>query len=332
MSTYDPLRRIIPSDQALANKALEAALKQVKGIGSVSTQDLARSLIAVENNTGLPDISTLPGPLPANVATFWTTDFVDSTGPGGTLRLADVIGTPSGWVHTANLTTVTQTLTSLTAAGAFDSLTNSINGVYTVMGNVLAGDYTDTVGDPGPPPTDLFFVEIPTGLPGAGTYGDYETADEAVAEAFATGLIPAMQSAVANIVAVWPTQVELANQAVANSAIQIIRENTNLAQTSVDFGNVVINLNPIGLVSGLAVWAQDITDGGAAQYFESIANTDSIGGQAVISTMRESRNQTLLQGIGVQTEVLLSNTVEVPLASLSTAQLDPDQAAAQKPT
>jgi hypothetical protein len=100
----------------------------------------------------------------------------------------------------------------------------------------------------------------------------------------------------------------------------------------VDFGNVVINLNPIGLVSGLAVWAQDITDGGAAQYFESIANTDSIGGQAVISTMRESRNQTLLQGIGVQTEVLLSNTVEVPLASLSTAQLDPDQAAAQKPT
>jgi hypothetical protein len=332
MSTYDPLRRIIPSDQALANKALEAALKQVKGISSVQTQDLALSLLAVENNTGLPDIADLSSPLPANVVTFWTTDFVEATGPNGTLRLADVIGTPSGWVHTANLDIATQTLIQLAEAGAFDSLTNPVNGVYTVMDDTLAGLYTDTVPNPSPPPADLFYVEIPMGLPGAGTYGDYETANEAVAEAFAAGLIPAMQSAVANIVAAWPMQAATANQALANSANQIIRENTNLALTSVDFGNVVTDTNPIGLVSGLATWAQDVAQGGAAQYFESIANTQTIGGQAVISTMRESRNQTLLQGIGVQTEVLLSNTAVVPLAPLSTAQLDPAQAAAQKPT
>jgi hypothetical protein len=330
MSTYDPLRSIIPPDQALANKALEAALRQVKGISAVSTQDLARSLLAVENNTGLPDIADLTSPLPANVATFWTTDFVDSSGPGGTLRLADIVGTPSGWVHTANLDIATQTLTELAAAGAFDALTNPVDGVYTVMSDVLGNVYTfDTA-----PMPDIYFVEIPPGLPGAGIYGDYEFPDEAIAAAFtdAGGLNAAMISAVANIAAAWPTQVALANQALANSAIQIIRENTNLAQTSVDFGNVITNTNPIGLVSGLSTWALDIADGGAAQYFESIANTASIGGQAVISTMRESRNQSLLQGIGVQTQVLLSNTVEVPLAPLSPAQLDPAQAEAQKPT
>ena len=41
MSTYSQLRKIIPDDQALANKALQAALEQVKTIFKSSLPSLS---------------------------------------------------------------------------------------------------------------------------------------------------------------------------------------------------------------------------------------------------------------------------------------------------
>ena len=59
MSTYSQLSQIIPSDQALANKGLQAALEQVKNIFDTSLPALATATEGLESNVGLDDINNL---------------------------------------------------------------------------------------------------------------------------------------------------------------------------------------------------------------------------------------------------------------------------------
>jgi hypothetical protein len=107
VSTYDPLFKIIPPDQALANKALEAALQQVKGIFNSDLNALGSAMQDLASNVDLPLINALTQPLPQNVLDFWTQNFVEGTGYSGTLRLVDVIGSPTGWINTDALTSTT---------------------------------------------------------------------------------------------------------------------------------------------------------------------------------------------------------------------------------
>jgi hypothetical protein len=336
MSTYDPLYKIIPPDQALANKALEAALQQIKGIFDSNLTALATATDSLESNVNLPLINALTRPLPQNVIDYWTKQFVRGTGPNSTLRLVDVIGSPTGWINIDALNSTNSIINSLAASGALNSLINGTNGVYTVMENCINGDYTETTEVPNPtPPPDtitLYNVVIPPGLPGAGTYGTFDTASAAQGDAFTApgGLNQAMQSAVAAIIAANP---ELCGQANANfnsMAEQLARENYNLALTSINFALLISNYNYQNLMTNLPQYALDIAEGGTAYYFASIANTNTIGGQAVISTMRESRNRVLLQNAGIVTESNISDVTVVPIANTGPTQYTTAQATAQK--
>jgi hypothetical protein len=55
-----------------------------------------------------------------------------------------------------------------------------------------------------------------------------------------------------------------------------------------------------------------------------------MGGQAIISSMREARNQVRLQEAGVQTDIIVSDEVVQPQASLSPGQYTVAEAVAQK--
>ena len=59
MSTYSQLKKIIPSDQALANKAIEASLQQVKNIFDAALPILSIAIYNLESNKGLPLINAL---------------------------------------------------------------------------------------------------------------------------------------------------------------------------------------------------------------------------------------------------------------------------------
>lgn len=199
MSTYDPLYKIIPPDQALANKALEAALQQVKGIFNSDLNTLGSAVGDLASNINLDLINALTQPLPPAVLNFWQTQFVSGTGYSGTLRLVDIIGTPSGWIHTDAFNSTTDIILALTANGSLNVLTNGTNGVYTVMENCLNGLYTSANEiSPGPPPVVEYQVTIPPGLPGAGIYGTFLTAEQAQADAFTAtgGLNQALISAI----------------------------------------------------------------------------------------------------------------------------------------
>ena len=327
MSTYSQLRQIIPPDQALASKALQAGLQQVKNIFDTELPQLAVATEGLESNVGLEDIGNLSGPLPANVTAYFTDTLATGTGPQGLLLLTDVIGSIAGYNITGEISNTTNILGNMTTSGDFVALINLTTGVYTVMEKCIAGDYTQVIGSV-PPYT--YRVVIPGGLPGAGTYGPDGTANAAVGNAFTNGLNPAMISTVGNIVAAYPTDV--ANTTANFNIIcdQLQTQNVNLALSGLNFANLVPGLQPWSLVYNLASTGLETVEGGPAYVLQSIANINTQGGQAIVSTMREARNQARLSAAGMQTDITISDQYPEPRADLGTTQYTVAQATSQK--
>jgi hypothetical protein len=324
MTTYNQLRRIIPPDQALANKGLQAGLEQVKNIFDTALPTLAAATEGLESNTDLPAINALTRPLPANVTAYYTQTLATGSGPDGLLLLTDVIGSITGFDISGPLSNTTVILNTMTSEGDFVSLTNGTTGVYTVMENTAAGTYT--VEDPF---SGDFVTTIPPGLPGAGTY-IANTAGGSISSAFTSGLNPAMVSTVNSIVAANPSQV--ANTTASFNVIcnQLLTEQINLARADIQFANLVPNTVPWSLVYNLASDGLDVVEGGAAYVLQSVANTATQGGQAMISTMREARNQVRLNSAGMQTDIIISDEYPEPEADLGTTQYTVTQAVSQK--
>ena len=329
MSTYSQLRQIIPPDQALASKALQAGLQQVKNIFDTELPQLAVATEGLESNVGLEDIGNLSGPLPANVTAYFKDTLATGTGPQGLLLLTDVIGSIAGYNITSEVSNTANILGNMTTSGDFAALTNLTTGVYTVMENCIAGDYTTFTPGVDPDPGS-YTVTIPGGLPGAGTYGPDGTANAAVGNAFNSGLNPAMVTTVGNIVAAYPTDV--ANTTANFNIIcdQLQTQNVNLALAGVSFANLVPGLQPWSLVYSLASTGLEVVEGGPAYVLQSIANVNTQGGQAIVSTMREARNQERLSAAGMQTDITISDQYPEPRADFGTTQYTVAQATSQK--
>jgi hypothetical protein len=329
MSTYSQLRQIIPADQALSNKALQAAFEQIKTIFDSSLPLVAGATVGLESNVGLNLINALTEPLPANVIAYFTSTFATGTGEDGLFLLTDFIGTPTGWVHNEALANTTAILTAMTSAEAFVTLTDPTTGVYTVMEDTIAGNYTvQTAFDP-PDPADEWTTTIPGGLPGAGSYVG-GSASASIQAAFTGGLTPAMISAVASIVSSNSTSVAQTTTNFNNISTQIVNEDTNLALAGVVLADLVVGQQPFSLVTGLPSDGRDTNEGGAAYVMQSLANVSSIGGQAIISTMREARNQDRLSTAGITTDIIVSDELAEPQADLGTGQYTVAQATSQK--
>ena len=325
MTTYNQLKKIIPADQALANKALQAGLEQIKNIFDATLPTLAGATVELESNVGLDAINNLTTPLPANVVAYFTTTLATGSGVDGLLLLTDVLGSITGVNISQPLSNTVATLNTMTSEGDFVALTNGTTGVYTVMEDTAAGDYTAV--DPSDP--SIFVTTIPFGLPGTGTY-TANTSSASIANAFSSGLNPAMVSTVDSIVGANPSQVA---ETTANFTVicnQLLTEQTNLTLADVQFANLVPGMQPFGLVYSLASNGLDVVEGGTAFVLQSVANTATQGGQAIISTMREARNQELLNVAGMQTDILISDQYPEPAADLGTAQYTVTQAVSQK--
>jgi hypothetical protein len=291
---YQELIRVIPPDQALANKAIARSLQQIKNIFNLTLPEFATSVVALETNAGLPAINALTQPVPNSIQASFLSMLATGTGPNGTLTLFDFVGVIAGTPYTAEFNETAITLNQMQSAGQLDTLTDSVDGVYTVMINTLNGDYT-TVIDPGPP-IDLT-ITIPGGLPGAGTYLSLDSA-------FTTGLIPAAQSLIGNIVTANPSSAVVLNSNFTNMAEQLTYETTNLTKAGVDFteltGNATTSLLSLG--TSLHDIGLDESDDGQNALFTAIADTSNIYGQAVIASLREGRNIAALNAVGINTD------------------------------
>jgi len=322
MTTYNQLKKIIPPDQALSNQALSRSLRQVKEIFNTDLPSLAAAVSNLESNKDLDLINALETPIPPVVANVWGNTFATGTGPGNTITINDVVGIAAGATVNDALPTVTSVVSDLANIGALDPLTanggssgSSTNGIYTQMQYCLAGAYTSII-DPGPP--EVISVTIPTTAyfnPPAGGSVTFSSVDDAFGNP-TQGLIYWANQTISGIANNHSEQANVTNQSYANMAYQLELNVTNATAAGIDIGNVVNDIananliansisTSLGLASRLHDIGLDVTEGGAAQFFEATANISNLPGQAVIASMREGRNIAVLNAVGIQLDTQL---------------------------
>ena len=294
--TYERLSRVIPADQALANKAMQVSLQQIKNISTLSLAQLAAAFSGMETTRDLPAISALQQAVPASVAAYYSSAYATGSGPNGTLVITDLLGAAVGVPFTSDLTNVTTTINSMTTAGILGTLTvtyvrmkDTVDGVYNVGNTVI----------------------IPAG-PGAGTYGNVDLALSA--------LISDASNTVTGIQSVYPTQSANLNVNFTDMGASLVSETTNLALASIDIANLVVQGRGaiMSFVQSLPDYGVDTEENGPSQFLEAVADLNTQGGQAIVACLREGRNAAALSAVnvGVDTNIPATPATIPPQANL----------------
>jgi hypothetical protein len=304
MITYDRLSQIVPSDQALACKALSVSLQQIAGISTMRLPDLANAVIPQQTTRDLPLISALTVAVPPDVANYFASTVAVGSGPNDSIVVCDIIGTAGGFVSAGAMANTISNLANVNVV--------SLSSTYSTMANVVDGTYGDPTTGP---------VVIPTG-PYANTYLDAE-------EAFANALIPGAQSQIGTVVSSYPSETANLNLNWNNIAAQLTREKSLQAQAGIDYANLVPNSTSTmySFIFTLPSTGRDTQAGGICQLVESVADYTSFTGQAVIACLREGRNQVALQSVGITTNADIPSEPNPPAP---TANLIPSTYSAQQ--
>jgi hypothetical protein len=180
-----------------------------------------------------------------------------------------------------NLTTVNNSIaTVVTAAGA--NITN-LQTIFARMKNVADGTY----GDPQMGP-----VTVPVGL-GAGTYNPsfpYSAGDNALLALAA--LVPAQVDA---IVAAYPAESAAATSAWVDIITSMLSYQNLVDRAGLQLNDLVSNdSSTFTFAQTVTQYAQDQISEGAYQYLNAIADISTEGGQALVGSLREASNQSLL--------------------------------------
>lgn len=290
---YNTMKLITTPDQALANKALARSLQQVKNIAATSLPALGQAMSLIETNSNLPAIGNLTTPIPSSVGNAYQQQLGTGSGPGGTVLLVDVIGVVSQPIFYTTFANTTTTINSINTA--------SLLSMYSYMGNTIAGDYY--IPDPMDP--EKIIIEIPSG-PAQGTYAT-------INQAFAgpgspgLGLIPATYTVISNIANANPNSVSNTNSAwnTVITALGIQASNQIKAQINFGFQEANSTSATMSFTTNLHDYGVDVAPGGANEVLTKLAKISTLGGQCVISSLREGRNIEALQSAGIKLDTQL---------------------------
>jgi hypothetical protein len=301
MIAYDRLSQIIPSDQALAAKALATSLQQISGVTNMTLPVLANAVINLQTTSGLDQISALTQAVPANVANYLAN--ISGTN-GNSVVICDVLGIAAGYQVADNFLNTVSTLANTNVA--------YLTTVYQTMNSVVGNVYGDPINGP---------VTIPSGQPAAGTYyadtGNAATAADTAMTGTGgdtpptgPGLIPVATNAISNIVSTSSSQVSVLNSYFTSIATQVAQEKNLQSAAQIDFGNLIANNNPTvySLINSLPGYGQQTEQGGMAQFWEGVADISTLTGQAVVAVLREGVNSAALNTAGIQTNAVVPST------------------------
>jgi len=239
--------------------------------------------MSIETLKGLYLLETLTEPVPATITQYLKDNFATGTGPYGSFTVMDFLGTAAG-VNVTNLMLQVPTL-----IGAMD--VSVLQGIYNDMLATVSGTYGPNTGP----------VTIPSG-PAAGVYATGDLA-------FTTGLIPAAQAEIANLIAAYPNQANDLNSAFNTISEQIFREAVNQAKTGLNYDELISDSqsSAMSFASGLTRYGQDNTPKNASEFLNTVAQFGTLPGQAIIGALREGRNYQSLNQAGI-----LSTNFAVP--------------------
>ena len=328
MIAYDRLSQIIPSDQALAAKALATSLQQITGITNMTLPVLANAVGNLQTTNNLPLISALTQAVPTSVANYLS----NIAGTNGTsVMVCDVLGIAAGYQVSDNFLNTVSTFANTNIT--------YLTTVYQTMNSVVGNVYGDPVNGP---------VTIPVGQPAAGTYyasiGNVGNVSNVVLSSAADsaftgtggdtpptgpGLLPVATNAIVNIASASSAQVAVLNSYFTSMAAQVVQEKNLQTKAQIDFANLIPNNSPTiySLIYSLPTYGRQTEVGGMAQFWEGVADISTFTGQAVVATLREGVNLSRLGNAGIQTNSLVPSAPNPPLAQ---ANLIPSTYTAQQ--
>lgn len=307
----DQLAKIIPPAQAAANRAIQVAFGQVKNLYQARLPEVAHSMtITLSTLKGLDLVANVATPIPASVAAFYSGTIAQGTGPNGTFLITDLLPGASGIRENPALEAAIELIANPVTAG--------LATIYSQMVSVVNSTY----GDPAVPPNTIV---IPSG-PAAGTYSSY---DDALA-----ALIAAATAAIGTIVNTSTVSglVTRANSTWTTMTKAWSRSPNALANASINLSQLpaTAQLPVTAFIAGLDQQGTDTEVGMSAQYLQSVANTATQSGQALIGCLRESRNSAALDAarIGRDNDVPDQPTTPPPQANLGDANFTVTEARA----
>jgi hypothetical protein len=320
MIAYDRLSQIVPSDQALAAKALATSLQQISGITNMTLPVLANTTVNLQTTNNLSQISALTQAVPSSVANYLKNLAGTNGAPVG---ICDVLGIAAGYrvaddflntvatlanTNVTYLTTVYQTMNSVVGNVYGDP----VNGpVIIPVGQPAAGTYYANIGNVG----NVANIVITTAADNAFTAGAGSDGTGNVLPATGPGLLPVATNAIANIATTSSAQVAALNSYFNSMADQVVQEKNLQATAQIDFANLIPNNNPIvySLINSLPSYGRQTEQGGMAQFWEGVADISTFTGQALVAVLREGQNQALLGNAGVQTNALVPDAPNPPI-------------------
>lgn len=315
MIAYDRLSQIIPSDQALACKALATGLQQITGITNMTLPVLANAIVGLQTTDNLDQISALTQAVPPSVANYL--ENLANT-DGNSVVVCDVLGIAAGYQVTDNFLNTVATLANTNVA--------YLTTVYQTMNSVVGNVYGNAVGGP---------VVIPVGQPAAGTYyanigtvGNVSNvvittaADNAftagtgndgmgnVLPATGPGLFSVATNTIVTIASTSSAQVATLNSYFTSMSAQVVQEKNLQAKAQIDFANLIADNNPTvySLINNLPSYGRQTEPGGMAQFWSGVADISTFTGQAVVAVLREGVNSAALNSAGIQTNAVVPST------------------------
>jgi hypothetical protein len=280
------LKKIIPQDAAIANKALARSLQQIKNITSTTLPQLARSMSLVQPMTGLDQVNGLSTPIPDSVKDLYRQQLGQGSGPNGTVLLTDVLGVVVDPVFEETFVGSAQVLSEID--------TQDLQSIFQDMLAVIAA--------PSPP------IVIASG-PAAGEYNTVEGAFTGVDlnPLAGIGLIPAANTEIGIIVVANPSAVETLNSGWDAITESLEIQADNQAKAEIDFGELTANnvSSTMIFTANLHEYAVNVD---ADEFLTATANTSSLSGQSMLGSLREGKNLAALQDTGIKLDTQLPDT------------------------
>ena len=321
-SGCDELGKIIPPADAVANKAIEVALKQINNIGTTTLPELAEAILGTVDRDWDPAQEYLANDV-VKVDSAAAPTFYRAKSPGctpGTFTVppgVDITDT-NYWAET------------------------TLGGLSTMKDLPLIQAQTTPV------PTDVaqfFATEVATGTGPCGVLTTYDvlglaldsndfatrlnTATTAINALQAAGSLATLNTAYTNMLVAATDGAMITLIGNANTAIAALSANPNVTilNTAWTYMANLMNLSAKytsqagvdyfllqsgdtsstkSFVQNLSYYGQLTAEGDAAEFLENLADIATLGGQAIVGAMREGRNQARLNVSG------LYNTTQIP--------------------
>lgn len=300
-SGCDELSKIIPPDQAVANKAIQIGLEQITGLPLTSVPELAQTLRGLSARQWNPDTTYLANAVVQTGSGVPVNYRAQQDVPAGTdiTNTAYWLPTDLGGLNTmVDLPLIQAQTTALDATVASyystDQATGSgPNGTITTCDVIgLAIDNDDFAAQ-----LAIVLTNI-NSLQTAGALATLNTAFNDIATAANDGQtlihIGDANTAIAAIVAnpTYATQVAALNSAWTAMASILSQQKTYQTRAGIDYFNLLADeqVTIMGFVQQLPQYGQQTQACGACDFLTQVADTSILGGQALVGAMREGQN------------------------------------------